>query len=58
MEEKNYYVYILSSISKVLYVGFTDCLVKRIYQHKKGDYYKAETYGSPEITMYWLPIES
>ncbi|EKE07611.1 MAG: hypothetical protein ACD_18C00030G0008 [uncultured bacterium] len=40
MEEKNYYVYILSSISKVLYVGFTDCLVKRIYQHKKGDYYK------------------
>ena len=43
MEGKYYYVYILSSFSKVLYVGFTDCLVKRICQHKKGTYNNAFT---------------
>lgn len=35
IRRKLYYTYIVSGISKVLYVGFTDCLVKRIYQHKR-----------------------
>ena len=35
---KIYYVYIIASISKVLYVGFTDSLFKRIKEHKKGTY--------------------
>ncbi|MFA6426964.1 MAG: GIY-YIG nuclease family protein [Candidatus Magasanikbacteria bacterium] len=35
---KYYYVYITASISGVIYVGFTDCLVTRIKQHKKGTY--------------------
>ena len=40
---KSYFVYILSSINKVIYVGFTDGLVKRISQHKKGFYVNAFT---------------
>lgn len=39
--KRNYYVYILASISKVLYIGFTNCLVKRINQHKKGTFINA-----------------
>lgn len=35
---KVYYVYIITSISKVLYVGFTDSLYKRIKEHKNGFY--------------------
>lgn len=34
MKMKGYFVYILSSISRVLYVGFTDVLPRRIYEHK------------------------
>jgi putative endonuclease len=30
----NYYVYILASLSRVIYVGFTGDLRVRIYQHK------------------------
>ena len=33
---KIYYVYILSSKTKVLYVGFTEHLIKRVYQHKNN----------------------
>lgn len=33
---KTYYVYILSSKTKVLYVGVTDHLLRRIYQHKNN----------------------
>ena len=33
---KNYFVYILSSKNKVLYVGMTDVLARRIYEHKRG----------------------
>ena len=33
---KNYYVYILSSKNKVLYVGMTDVLARRIFEHKSG----------------------
>ena len=36
--EKIYYVYIMASINKVIYIGFTDCLIKRGRQHKKGFY--------------------
>jgi putative endonuclease len=33
---KRYFVYILSSNNKVLYVGMTDVLARRIYEHKSG----------------------
>jgi putative endonuclease len=35
--QKQYYVYILSSFSKVLYIGVTSDLVKRVYEHKQGE---------------------
>ncbi|MFH1552510.1 MAG: GIY-YIG nuclease family protein [Candidatus Omnitrophota bacterium] len=31
---KQYYVYIMSSYSRVLYIGVTSDLVKRMYEHK------------------------
>lgn len=33
---KSYFVYILSSKNKVLYVGMTDNLSRRIFEHKSG----------------------
>ena len=33
---KNYFVYILASKNKVLYVGMTDILQRRTYEHKLG----------------------
>jgi putative endonuclease len=33
---KNYFVYILSSKNKVLYVGMTDVLARRVFEHKSG----------------------
>jgi putative endonuclease len=33
--EEQYYVYITASISKVLYVGVTGDLVRRIWEHKE-----------------------
>jgi len=33
---KNYFVYILSSKTKVLYIGMTNILPRRIYEHKLG----------------------
>ena len=33
---KQYYIYILSSYSRVLYVGVTNDLIKRVYEHKQG----------------------
>ncbi|MES2356399.1 MAG: GIY-YIG nuclease family protein [Pseudomonadota bacterium] len=35
MSDRQYYVYILSSKSRKLYVGVTNDLVKRVYQHKE-----------------------
>ncbi len=34
---KNFYVYILASKSRVLYVGVTSNIEKRIQQHKHGE---------------------
>lgn len=36
MQSKQYYVYILSSISGVLYIGFTNDLKRRVWEHKQG----------------------
>jgi putative endonuclease len=33
----DYYVYLLSSRSRVLYVGVTNDLMRRVLQHKRGD---------------------
>jgi putative endonuclease len=33
---KNYFIYILSSKSRVLYIGLTNILPRRIYEHKLG----------------------
>ncbi len=35
--EKKYYVYILASKSRVLYIGVTGSLMARVMQHKSGD---------------------
>ncbi len=32
---KNYYIYILASKNKVLYIGMTNNLYRRIYEHKQ-----------------------
>ena len=36
MQPKQYYVYILSSISGVLYIGVTNNLKRRVWEHKQG----------------------
>ena len=36
MGNKSYYVYILSSVKRVLYIGITSNLTKRIWEHKEG----------------------
>jgi putative endonuclease len=33
---KSYHVYITASISRVLYIGVTSDLLKRVHQHKEG----------------------
>ena len=35
--EKRYYVYIMASKSRVLYVGVTGFLMARVLQHKSGE---------------------
>ena len=36
VRQHNYYVYIVASVSKVLYVGVTNDLVRRVMQHRSG----------------------
>jgi putative endonuclease len=36
LSERRYYVYIMASHSRVLYVGATSDLLRRVYQHKCG----------------------
>ncbi|PIZ96936.1 MAG: hypothetical protein COX80_00210 [Candidatus Magasanikbacteria bacterium CG_4_10_14_0_2_um_filter_33_14] len=43
LRRKGYYVYLLSSLGGVFYVGYTDSLTKRIKQHKEGFYENAFT---------------
>lgn len=33
---KSYYIYILSSISRRLYIGITNNLIRRIFEHKES----------------------
>ncbi len=35
--EKTYYTYILSSLTKRLYIGVTNDLHRRIWEHKRGE---------------------
>ncbi len=35
---KDYYAYIMSNYSRVLYVGFTDDLERRVNQHKSKEF--------------------
>jgi putative endonuclease len=34
--DRRYYVYVLASLSRVLYVGSTSDLLRRVFQHKHG----------------------
>lgn len=36
MNDKHYFVYLMSSISGVLYVGMTNNLLRRVWEHKQG----------------------
>jgi putative endonuclease len=35
--EQHYYVYIVASRTHVLYVGVTNCIERRVEQHREGD---------------------
>ena len=37
VRSKTYYVYIMASQSRILYVGFTDNIQRRVSQHKIGE---------------------
>ena len=37
-EEKRFYIYIMSSLSRRIYTGVTNNLFRRVMQHKSGEY--------------------
>ena len=57
--KKYYYIYIVASINKVNYVGFTDCLLKRIREHKNGKYENtfSKKYKTNKL-VYWEQLLS
>ena len=38
MRDRRFYIYIMASRSRTLYIGFTSALQNRVQQHKDGDY--------------------
>jgi len=53
MKSHNYYVYIVSSINKVIYIGVTNNLIKRVEEHKE-EVYKgfSERYKIKKLVYY------
>lgn len=50
---KTYYVYILSSKSRALYIGVTNDLLKRVYQHKTKEVKGfSEKYNVDQLVYY------
>jgi putative endonuclease len=52
LREKRYYVYILASKSRVLYVGVTGFLMPRVIQHKTGEIDGTRRYKVNRLVYY------
>jgi putative endonuclease len=53
MNERSYYVYILSSTGYVLYTGVTNNLIKRVHDHKnKVNYGFSNKYKTDKLVYY------
>jgi putative endonuclease len=53
-----FHVYILASINRVLYVGSTDDLARRVHEHKKGRANAFTTRYRVNRLVYYEPAES